>query len=227
MHRAMLGMLRDLLGNSMYEPWTTIPADDDAAFPVPMENRDAETYAQIKKWETQSKDTAFLASKTLGEYGVWLEENLHNNLHMYWSDPATGDKYGPLEPPTIFDQGSADADAPANDYLGSTYSSHVNPIFYRIHGFVNARIEDWLHANGYTSVGDADTCVAPACYKWKGVWDGPLPHRVESDTTVATAMGPTPDPSQLKAVAEDPSLARLVHNNANLNPIEAPAATEE
>ena len=32
------------------------------------------------------------------------------------------------------------------DYLGETFSSHVNPIFWRLHGWVDDRIEDWFKA---------------------------------------------------------------------------------
>lgn len=225
MHRAMLGMLRDKLGQDMYEPWTTIPAEDDPTSPVPTENRDPETYAELKRWDAQAKDETFLRSKSLGEYGAWLEENLHNGAHMYWSDAAIGDKYGPLEPQSIFAQSSADADATENDYLGSTYASHVNPVFYRIHGYVNARIEDWTRANGYTSISDAQSCAAPTCYKWRGVWDGPMPHAVTSDATIVVAAGEGPTAEQVKTVATDRGLARLVHNNSNVNPVAPESAT--
>ncbi len=55
-------------------------------------------------------------------------------------------------------------------WLGDTYSSHVNSIFWKIHGWVDDRIEDWKRANNV--VGDI---------VWKGKWVGkemsqPDPH---------------------------------------------------
>ena len=35
---------------------------------------------------------------------------------------------------------------PEYSYLGETFSSHVNPIFWRLHGWVNDRIDDWYRA---------------------------------------------------------------------------------
>ena len=38
-------------------------------------------------------------------------------------------------------------DDPKYDYLGDFHSSHVNPMFWRLHGWVNDRIEDWYNAH--------------------------------------------------------------------------------
>ena len=36
---------------------------------------------------------------------------------------------------------------PRDDYLGEFFSSHVNPLFWRLHGWVDYRIEDWFNAH--------------------------------------------------------------------------------
>ena len=36
--------------------------------------------------------------------------------------------------------------SPKYDFLGEFYSSHVNPVFWRLHGWVDDRIEDWFRA---------------------------------------------------------------------------------
>jgi hypothetical protein len=41
-------------------------------------------------------------------------------------------------------------DDPAYDWLADFYSSHVNPIFWKLHGWVDARIDDWMKANDKT-----------------------------------------------------------------------------
>ncbi len=38
-------------------------------------------------------------------------------------------------------------DDPKYDYLGEFYSSHVNPLFWRLNGWVDDRIEDWFKAH--------------------------------------------------------------------------------
>src|SRR5262249_54090049 len=45
-------------------------------------------------------------------------------------------------------------DDPKNDYLGDFYSSHVNPLFWRLHGWVDDRIEDWFNAHEAAQPGE-------------------------------------------------------------------------
>lgn len=52
-------------------------------------------------------------------------------------------------------------DDPAYDWLGDTYSSHVNPVFWKLHGWIDDCIEAWASANGIS--GDID---------WNGTWVG-------------------------------------------------------
>jgi hypothetical protein len=52
-------------------------------------------------------------------------------------------------------------DDPRYDWLGDTYSSHVNSTFWRLHGWVDDRIEDWKKANQVTGE-----------IQWKGTWVG-------------------------------------------------------
>jgi hypothetical protein len=54
---------------------------------------------------------------------------------------------------------------PSYDYLRDTYSSHVITIFWKLHGWVDDRIEDWKAANGITGP-----------IQWKGTWVGKMPH---------------------------------------------------
>lgn len=42
-------------------------------------------------------------------------------------------------------------DDPRYDFLGEFYSSHVNPLFWRLHGWVDDRIEDWYKTHGAAS----------------------------------------------------------------------------
>src|SRR6188472_957173 len=87
-----------------------------------------------------------LSGLSLGALGNLLEFTIHNQMHMRWSsvqrDPKTGN-------PASRDDFDFDPkwDDPKYDYLGEFYSSHVNPLFWRLHGWVDGRIEDWFNAH--------------------------------------------------------------------------------
>ncbi len=175
MHRGMLAAVKGVLGAEMYEAWKEPPPPGSQEFPLPNGNSRAsdDEYSQrILPLHRQAIDPQFLRSRTLGDYGLWLESGPHNALHMRFAD----DRKAGLESVTDFFQAPRpEWDTPNADYLGSTYSSHVNPLFYRLHGYVDARIDDWLAANGYNRV--AERCAgAPRCYPWKRIWDGRAPN---------------------------------------------------
>ena len=47
------------------------------------------------------------------------------------------------------------------NWLGDTYSSHVNPVFWKLHGWVDSCIDRWMQANGKSG-----------SVPWKGTWIG-------------------------------------------------------
>jgi len=87
-----------------------------------------------------------LTQLTLAAYGNLLEFTIHNWMHMRWAsvprDPETG-KVEARKPYNV----DTRWDDPKNDYLGDFHSSNVNPIFWRVHGWVDDRIEDWFRAH--------------------------------------------------------------------------------
>lgn len=96
----------------------------------------------IERW---LQNPRILAQLTLAAYGNLLEMTIHNWMHMRWTclprDPVTGapGSRGDYEVDERWD-------APRYDYLSDFHSSHVNPIFWRLHGWVDDRIEDWFSA---------------------------------------------------------------------------------
>jgi hypothetical protein len=90
----------------------------------------------------------------LGELGALIEFSVHNDMHMRWSalprDPQTNE---PI--PAGRRVGDIDSrwDNPRNNYLGDFYSSHVNPIFWRLHGWIDDRIDDWFRAHEHRHPG--------------------------------------------------------------------------
>jgi len=93
-----------------------------------------------------------LMQLTLGAYGNLLEMTIHNWMHMRWAsvprDPASGkvETRGGYDVDTRWDDSK-------NDYLGDFHSSHVNPIFWKLHSWVDDRIEDWFRAHDWVRPG--------------------------------------------------------------------------
>jgi hypothetical protein len=100
----------------------------------------------MRPHERMFRSPRYLASLSLGALGNLLEFTIHNQMHMRWAavprDPVTGAIGGRED----FDM-DPKWDDPRNDYLGDFYSSHVNPVFWKLHGWVDDCIEDWFRAH--------------------------------------------------------------------------------
>ncbi|HEX7317889.1 MAG TPA: hypothetical protein VF297_28555 [Pyrinomonadaceae bacterium] len=178
MHRRMIVAVNAILSAvndpdcQRVEGWRRVPPPGDGDYPVPdfpgsglEEVKSVEYFEQfIAPWERQYTDPDYLRGVTLGQLGSDIEFTIHDDMHMRWAAPSP---VGYRPNTAIAHRIGAQWDAPAYNYLGDTYSSHVNPIFWKLHGWVDDRIEDWKRANGVT--GDIP---------WKGTWLGPAddPH---------------------------------------------------
>lgn len=161
MHRQMIALADDILaraGDPNYprvEGWRRMPPPDDADYLVPefpdseLEQVKSPTYFRrfIARWERQFTDPQYLKGVTLGQLGSDIEFTICHALHVRW---AARSPVGYRQPEQFTRQISEQWDAPAYDYLGDTYSSHVNPLFWKIHGWIDERIEDWKSAQGIT-----------------------------------------------------------------------------
>ncbi|MEU0946873.1 hypothetical protein ABZ379_29660 [Streptomyces canus] len=179
MHRQMIAEVNEILAevgdpqHPRVQGWVTIPAPGDSDFPVPpayelpgdpdgtqiLAFKSQAMYDQIHARETQVTDPAILRQITLGRLGAFVEFYIHNALHMRWS--AQMPEYRPGG-----DEFSVDPkwDDSAYNWLGDTYSSHVNPLFWKIHGWVDARIDDWMAANNLQG---------PVPWSFDPPWSGP------------------------------------------------------
>lgn len=145
-------------GYALAPPWT-VPGDPGTTTWL-VELRKSETlYSRFQAWEAQYTDPRYLASISLGELGSRVEFTIHNWMHMRWAsvtrDPSPDKSRRGLpipggREPLDFDPKWLD---PEYDYLGETFSSHVNPVFWRLHGWVDDRIEDWFRAQEATRPG--------------------------------------------------------------------------
>lgn len=142
----------NLDGNAVPSAWI-VPGDPSTTAWLVELRKTSTLYSKLQVWEAQYTDSEYLASISLGELGSRIEFTIHNWMHMRWAsvtrDPSTDKtKQGVALPtgraPLDFDAKWTD---PQYDYLGETFSSHVNPIFWRLHGWVDDRIEDWYRAH--------------------------------------------------------------------------------
>jgi len=173
MHRQMIRFADRILARAAdascarVEGWRRVPPPGDTAYPVPefpdseLEEVKSPAYFVrfVARWERQYTDPAYLASVTLGQLGSDLEFTICHDMHVRWAAPSP---VGYRQPARPAHEISEQWDAPAYDYLGDTYSSHVNPLFWKIHGWADERVEDWKRAHAV--VGDIG---------WRGTWVGP------------------------------------------------------
>ena len=105
-------------------------------------------WSRMRWWDSEYKNQKYLATLTLGELGSLIEFSVHNDMHMRWSelarDPLTNAPLVLGRPEYDF---SPKWDKPKYNWLGEFYSSHVNPAFWGLHGWIDDRIDDWYRAH--------------------------------------------------------------------------------
>jgi hypothetical protein len=208
MHRQMIAHVNQMLAEAadpLYprvEGWPSVPRPGDPDYPVPapivgpdgqfidafIKSNNA-YFQQFALWDFAFTDEAYLRSVSLGQLGADLEYSIHNAMHGRWAaQPAVGIRPGAALTEEIDPQW----DDPAYDYLGDTYASHVNPIFWKLHGWVDDRIEAWKVANGIHGE-----------IEWQGTWVGPMehePHPIHHFAPVAEAAEGLADMEQVAAI---------------------------
>jgi hypothetical protein len=188
MHRQMIGDVNAVLATAAdpsyprVQGWLMPPPPEHPDYPVPPPWFDPEGQApnalpldrlqwiksdmfyekRFKFWQRLFTDPAFLRGLGLGSLGIMIEWTIHAAMHLRWAaNPASS---RPDPEPTAPETIAPEWDDPRYEFLADTYSSHVNPIFWRLHGWIDDRIEDWKLANG---IFGSDF--------WKATWIGKMP----------------------------------------------------
>ena len=193
MHHGMIQMLNTAFAGNATTPrsivlpgikaWKELPTPNDPLWPIPTpidENDQSKTYSTydlMKSWSEELHDPNFLKGKSLSYIGFLVENSIHNFMHMRWAKaPLQGQDFSPLDPflETSFLNDSP-FDAPEFNWLGTPYSAHVNPIFWKLHGWVDDTIPLWLTANGYEQISKDCSTHGPHCYQWRSTWEGEVP----------------------------------------------------
>lgn len=178
MHRQMIKMLQIEMANlgvPCIAPWVDLPPKaTDAVWPVPrlLETRKTENIVHEQRFLNEILEIAndlkqpdLLRSISLSELGNRVEAALHGKLHVLYASGESGCRNPDVDNSLTCDD------------LTHDRSAHLNKYFWKLHGFVDGFVGDWLRANGKTSIATDCTQVAnPAtCHQWSGTWLGRLP----------------------------------------------------
>jgi hypothetical protein len=145
-------------------------------------------WSRMNWWGIEFRDFGALRNMTLGELGSRLEFSVHNQMHIRWSAYPSNGWLAIRNEPDF----RTKWDDPGYDTLFDEYSSHVSPIFFRLHKWIDNRIEDWAEAQG-ERVTRYDTGLGFYWYKAKPEW-------IEVPEPWASPYGMThPSPDEEKA----------------------------
>lgn len=223
MHRQMIkrtnGKLR-AIGDTAYgqvKGWERIPRPGNTDYPVPPvyetgNDRFNASLARVKSdeyfndefipREAKFTDPQELSQVTLGQLGALVEFTVHNWMHMRWS---SSNVIG-IRPDGELDGRDIDSqwNDPKYDWLGDTYSSHVHEHFWKLHGWVDDRINDWALANPDELVDGKPN--------WKGTWVGKMPNHTMEERIVGNLIGRFGDEVVFSALHGLESSKRLIES---------------
>jgi hypothetical protein len=139
-----------------------------------------EAFNTFLKWDQELQDRKWLSTISLSQLGYAVEFTIHNNLHM---------RYATERAPEGFDEANENGgapfpfdgnfpknwrfDSPKYNWLADPYGAALNPVFWKIHGYVDHLIDVWLAANKKKYDSISENCKGnKRCYEWKGTWVG-------------------------------------------------------
>ncbi|RON47142.1 pyoverdine maturation tyrosinase PvdP [Pseudomonas frederiksbergensis] len=209
-------LVRDRVGFARYFdnhdgtalPPTWLAEGDDEYTQWVADLKTAETYqTNFQVWESQYRDPQYLSKLTLGQFGSEVELGLHDWLHMRWAsvprDPSNG---APVPLARDLDDFAARWFAPENDFLGDPFSSHVNPVFWHFHGWIDDRVEDWFRAHERFHPGEVSRLEVNGVHwfapgRWVEVddpWLGPTTHGCSTTPGLQANKSVEMDPETMK-----------------------------
>jgi len=159
--------------------WSWCPLPSDPNWPVPEigSNVEESEVAYYEGYKSESyyteviiprqewiEESSFsnLINVTLGEFGAILEYELHTDFHVRFSAySALGYRLQNYAHPTAYIDTYWDNEE--YQFLADFYSAHVNPTFWKIHGWVENMIGNWSVANGLANGLDVT---------WSSYWIG-------------------------------------------------------
>ncbi len=217
MHHQMVMMLRAAFtaaGVKCVRGWDHIP--DPAKWPVPdyvdSGAKGENAFSQLRSWDSYISDPThshkWLSSLSLSQLGWAVEFTIHNYLHMRYATARPAKPFQASKPENDGAQVPLDGkfpagwvyDKPGYDWLADPYGAATNPIFWKIHGYIDHIIELWLatqpksreHPTGLKRISE-DCKGENDCYEWKGLWVGNLPAFAAKSAKGPLPVGASPD----------------------------------
>ncbi|HEX8544865.1 MAG TPA: PvdJ/PvdD/PvdP-like protein [Pseudomonas sp.] len=194
-------------GCSVPPTWLT-PADDKFTEGVELIKSPETFHTNFQMWDSRYRDADYLSSLTLGQFGTELELGLHDWLHIRWAsiprDPVNGAPMPAGREPADFSQKWF---TPEYDCLVDSFSSHVNPVFWCFHGWIDERLDDWFDAHERVHPGqvvrrrlmEVDWFAPGPWVEVDQPWMGPLTHGCLS----------TPGTDAIKPMEKDIDIMKL------------------
>ncbi|WP_409314170.1 PvdJ/PvdD/PvdP-like protein [Pseudomonas putida] len=146
--RAGFARYFDNLDGCSVPPTWLAPGDDTYTEWVSGIKREETYQSNFAVWESQYRDPRYLSRLTLGQLGSEMELGLHDWLHMRWASvPRDPTNDAPVPYARAMDDFAPRWYDAQNDFLGDPFSSHVHPLFWGFHGWIDDRIEDWFAAH--------------------------------------------------------------------------------
>ncbi len=216
----------------------------------------------IRRYKAQFRDVSWLNNfyvgqgnhegRTLSDVGFQVENTIHNYMHMQWANqkdyrrPENGGFSAAFRPGNTPLQVFTDSYEWTNnsyDYLGDSFAAHVNPLFWKLHGWVDDTITAWARAHGWADVYEPADCrvnetdglayeVATNkpvtdifggqldyCVTFESKWLGDAPsHGVPAPTPVASErIIVTPSPAEIETV-QIPAVFETITTRVKVDP---------
>lgn len=176
MHGNMVRELNDRLKEQGLPPfvgWKVLPRPGSTLFPMGAGNE--ANWSLLEEWEAVLQEDEMVQSiGTLNRYGFYLEITIHNQMHISYSQARRYNfEISPFDdfsaiPSSVLDTLQYDPQNPdaVEDYLGNSLGSAVNPVFWKLHGWIEDRLLDYLRLHPEVCFTDSVRGVAavPAGY---------------------------------------------------------------
>jgi hypothetical protein len=158
--------------------WEAMPDPENHHYPVPDLDlhRDGDpddpksdfAFDQMRQWERFLTDPRELARFSLSQVGFMAELTIHNWMHMRWARPpeAADQRLSPVALALMGKEPPAEAVRQENDNLGHPFSAQANPIYWKIHAWLDNLIVHWLRAHGYERIQASCGAEERGCYEW-------------------------------------------------------------
>ncbi|WP_426116445.1 PvdJ/PvdD/PvdP-like protein [Pseudomonas sp. DSP3-2-2] len=218
-------------GCSVPPTWLT-PSDEKFTEGVELIKSPETFHTNFQMWDSRYRDADYLSRVTLGQFGTELELGLHDWLHIRWAsiprDPVNGSPVPAGREPADF---SHRWFTPEYDCLVDSFSSHVNPLFWCFHGWIDERLEDWFDAHQRVHPGQivrrrlmgVDWFEPGPWVEIDEPWMGPLTHGCFSQPGVTAIKPLEKDIDIMKLALEiacnsDDDLAQALHRAPSRSP---------